>query len=74
MPKRIAMVLLTSVSLLAVAGCVSDAELRKQDEAQCMGYGFKPGTTDFANCMQREDFARRYNYPALSQPYWHPYP
>ena len=73
MRKTLAL-LLTSVSFLVLSGCVSDAELRKQDEAQCMSYGFKPGTTDFANCLQRENLARRYSYPYPAQPYWYGYP
>jgi hypothetical protein len=59
MPKRSA---LLALLLLAVAGCVSAAEWRRRDEAQCASYGFKPGTTDFASCLQREDLARRYGY------------
>ena len=40
---------------LALAGsCVSPEELRREDEARCAGYGFQTGTSDFANCLQRE--------------------
>jgi hypothetical protein len=45
---------------LALTGCVSQERLHAEDEAQCTGYGFKPGTTDFANSMQRENLARQY--------------
>jgi hypothetical protein len=45
---------------LALAGCVSPEELRAQDEAACAGYGFAPGTPDFAGCLQRQALARSY--------------
>ena len=53
------------------ASCVSPEELRREDEAACTGYGFKAGTNDFANCLQRESLARRYTIPpAPPPPYW----
>src|SRR5215471_11056930 len=55
---------------LALAGsCVSPEELRREDEARCAGYGFQTGTSDFANCLQRENLARLYAAPP-SVPYW----
>jgi len=61
-------------ALAALAGCVSNAELRQQDEAQCTSYGFKPNTDAFATCLQQENLARRYQleqYPAWpGPPYW----
>ncbi len=54
-------------------GCVSPEELRRQDEATCAGYGFRPGTNEFAACLQRESLARRYAVPPLPYgPYWGP--
>jgi len=50
-------------ALALTASCVSPEELRRQDEAVCTGYGFKPRTNDFANCLQRENLARRYAIP-----------
>ena len=35
-------------------------ELRREDEATCIGYGFHPGTDALANCLQRESLAGRY--------------
>ena len=58
---------------LALAGsCVSPEELRREDEARCAGYGFQTGTSDFANCLQRENLARLYTAPppALYWGYW----
>ena len=46
-------------ALLALAGCVSEAEIRAQDEAQCASYGFERGTPAFAGCIQQETLARR---------------
>jgi hypothetical protein len=54
--------------LLGLAACQSPEELRAQDEGTCARYGFTPGTTDFANCLQRESLARRY---AVPQPGWY---
>ena len=54
--------------LLALAACATPEELRAQDEATCAGYGFKAGTTEFANCLQRESLVRRYSTP---QPGWY---
>ncbi|HZB90541.1 MAG TPA: hypothetical protein VE397_03805 [Stellaceae bacterium] len=70
------------LALLApLAACVTPDELRQQDQATCAGYGFKPGTNDFANCLQRESLARRYGtLPWDAGPYgwsgpgWHPFP
>ena len=50
-------------ALALTASCVSPEELRRQHEAVCTGYGFKPRTNDFANCLQRENLARRYAIP-----------
>jgi len=61
-------------ALATLAGCVSDAELRQQDETQCTSYGFKPNTDAFATCLQQENLARRYQleqYQAWpGPPYW----
>ena len=69
MRKAIAIPLVCSLLLLALGACVSPEEVRRRDEAQCLSYGFKPGTTDFANCLQRENLARHYGY-AYSYPYF----
>ena len=53
-------------ALALTASCVSPEELRRQDEAMCTGYGFKPRTNDFANCLQRENLARRYAIPPVA--------
>ena len=74
MPRSATNVLLLCLLLVGLAACVSEAELRKQDEAQCISYGFKPNTADFASCLQRENLARRYSYPYVAPGYWYPYP
>ncbi len=62
--------LATAIGVLAlVGGCASPEELRLRDEAVCTGYGFHPGTDDFAACLQRESLARRYA-ASPSAPYW----
>src|SRR5215472_177442 len=35
-------------------------ELRREDEATCVGYSFHPGTDAFASCLQKEGLAPRY--------------
>ena len=60
MARRVELVLASSLVLLAVTACTSPEELRRQDEAACASYGFKPGTPEFATCLQRENIARRY--------------
>lgn len=60
MARRVVLVLASSLVLLGVAACASPEELRRQDEAACTSYGFKPGTPEFATCLQRESIARRY--------------
>ena len=54
-----------AICAVAVASfCFSPEELRREDEAGCNGYGFKPGTNDFAACLQRESFAPLCNFAA----------
>jgi hypothetical protein len=57
-----------ALALLMLAACQSPEELRARDEATCASYGFKAGSTEFANCLQRESLARRYATP---QPGWY---
>jgi hypothetical protein len=59
------------VCVLILASCVSPEELRREDEATCIGYGFHPGTDAFAACLQRESLARRYAiWSEPPPPYW----
>jgi hypothetical protein len=69
-PLRPLPLLICGLMGLGLAGCVSAAELYQRDQAVCTGYGFHLGTTEFAQCMQRENLARQYY---LSQPMWGPY-
>jgi hypothetical protein len=71
--------LLLLLAAFALAGCISPEELRQRDEAACLGYGFKQGTSDFAACLQRESLARRYAYGPTAfgwygGPGWYPPP
>jgi hypothetical protein len=63
MRRRLSSLALVALALAgagaALAGCATPEELRQRDEAACTSYGFVPGTTDFAACLQREDLARR---------------
>jgi hypothetical protein len=55
-----AAVTLLGLALVGLCSCASPQELRAQDEAACTGYGFQPGTLQFAECLQRESLARNY--------------
>ena len=44
--------------LVFVSGCMSTEELRKQDTAKCAGYGFRVGTSQFAQCMMQMEKER----------------
>jgi hypothetical protein len=57
------------VYALALGSCVSPEELRREDEATCVGYGFHAGTDAFASCLQKESLARRY-LAVPPPPYW----
>jgi hypothetical protein len=63
-----------AAALALLAGCESAAEIRQQDAAQCTSYGFKAGTDAFANCLQQESLARRYQLYEMQSwpgpPYW----
>lgn len=63
-----------TAAAIGLAGCESAAEVRAQDAAQCSSYGFKPGTDAYANCLQQESLARRYQLYQLETwpgpPYW----
>jgi hypothetical protein len=74
MPNRIAFALAALLVLAGLAGCTTPEELRQYDAAQCRGYGFTPGTTDFAACLQRESLARRYAPPYWGPDWWFAYP
>ena len=69
MLRRVVLLAAAAGMLAALASCVSPEEIRRHDEARCAGYGFKPGTPDFATCLQREALARRFE---LYHPYWGP--
>jgi hypothetical protein len=75
MLRRIGVVTIAIVALSALSACISDAELRAQDEAQCASYGFERGTPAFAGCLQQETLARRYilNSYVAGPPGWGPF-
>lgn len=51
---------------LIVTGCLSTEELRKQDAAKCVGYGYKVNTPQFAQCMMQMDRQRERARECLS--------
>jgi hypothetical protein len=75
MLRRIGVATIAIAALSALSACISDAELRAQDEAQCASYGFERGTPAFAGCLQQETLARRYilNSYDAGPPGWGPF-
>jgi hypothetical protein len=65
---RLAVVVFTLAP--ALTSCVSQEELRREDEATCAGYGFHPNTDAFATCLQRESLARQALTSHPPPPYW----
>ena len=55
MNSRIVLLVLLVLPLL---GCGLDKMEAKQDHKTCQKYGFEPGTTAFAQCMQKESIHR----------------
>ncbi len=54
--------ILALISLaVAVSACqsVTPEQQRAADDAKCSGYGFKIGTTPFANCLMNLELDRR---------------
>jgi hypothetical protein len=71
----------SAIILTGLTACVSPEEIRARDEATCAGFGFQPGTPDFASCLQRESLARRsyapppgWYGPGWYGPGWYPPP
>jgi hypothetical protein len=70
MPRAsVGLALAVCATTLAFSSCVSLEELRHEDDATCVGYGFHPDTDTFAACLQRESLARRALTSYLSPPY-----
>ncbi len=49
-------------TLLALSACAAD------HNQACLGYGFKPGTDGFANCLMQQDLADRAMWWGTSVP------
>lgn len=57
---RISVILPLVVLAAALAACqtITPEQQRAADESKCAGYGFRPGTSNFANCMMKLDLDR----------------
>ena len=53
----------------ATTGCaaVNPEQQRASDQARCAGYGYQPGTDQFANCMMKVDMRRQDQADAQAQ-------
>jgi len=51
--------IIAGLLLLSACQSMTPEQRRAADEAQCVGYGFKPATDAFAECLQRLDLDRR---------------
>lgn len=66
--RRASVAIVASAIMLAGLGaCITPEDLRAEDEGRCRSFGFQPGTTDFATCLQRESLARRSYAPPPPQ-------
>jgi hypothetical protein len=66
--RHVRTVIILGLAALGLAACASPEELHQQDVAACQSYGFAPGSTDFASCMQRQQLAREQSsgfYPSV---------
>ena len=62
---RLSLVILLTLGVPCVlVGCETPEQIRQADEQQCASYGFQPGTVPFAECLQRERLAARYQLDA----------
>lgn len=57
--------LIVVLTLLPLAGCISDEELAQRDQNVCAGYGFEAGTPSMANCLMQQDRDRRARISAM---------
>ena len=65
--------LLLSVSVAcALVGCESPEQIRQAQERQCTSNGLQAGTAPFAECLQREILAQRYQLNQAAGPSWGP--
>jgi hypothetical protein len=70
--RYLGMSALFAAVLAGLAACASPEQIRAEDEATCVGYGFQRGTPDFAGCLQQESLARRYSPALYGPPYFGP--
>ncbi|AUH51067.1 hypothetical protein CXB49_09705 [Chromobacterium sp. ATCC 53434] len=43
-----------AISVPTLTSCASPEEIRAMDQGACTGYGFQPGTDNYANCMMKQ--------------------
>ena len=56
---------IATIFLVTISGCMSTEELRNQDRTNCAGYGVRVGTTQFAQCMMQMEKDRDNAYDCL---------
>jgi hypothetical protein len=69
MPRNIGFAFVAMV--IGLAACISQEEMRADDEADCVSFGFQRGTPDFANCLQQESLAQRSRLNSLDAAGWY---
>ncbi|HLD16382.1 MAG TPA: hypothetical protein VJB02_01545 [Coxiellaceae bacterium] len=47
-------ILIPIVATIALAGCESRTDVLERVNKQCYEFGFHPGTSDFAACVQQQ--------------------
>jgi hypothetical protein len=51
--------LLLAVAAVTLGGCMTAEQRLARDQQSCAGYGFRPGTEAFAQCMMNVDQGRK---------------
>ncbi|AXE31538.1 hypothetical protein DK842_17515 [Chromobacterium phragmitis] len=70
--KLVPLLIAAAIGAPILAACASPEEIRAMDQRACSGYGFKPGTDTYANCMMKQADKRDQDMRANMQNMSHP--
>ncbi|WP_434627911.1 hypothetical protein [Chromobacterium sp. CV08] len=56
--KPLPLLIAAAIGAAALTACASPEEIRAMDQRTCTGYGFQPGTDNYANCMMKQSDKR----------------
>jgi len=52
--KTLPLLIAAAIGAAALTACASPEEIHAMDQRTCSGYGFQPGTDNYANCMMKQ--------------------